>query len=96
MIFLQMAKDIKQLPKDFRKLVTEARAEAAQEIQQSLMNRSPFGQELLPNPGSSVKLKYKQQDQDRASLYRKMTLHLDYQAIYLESQAEKELKYTKH
>ena len=42
MTFLQMAKDIKQLPKDFRKLVTEARAEAAQEIQQSLMNRSPF------------------------------------------------------
>ena len=37
-----MLKDIKQLPKDFRKLVTEARAEAAQEIQQSLMNRSPF------------------------------------------------------
>ena len=37
-----MLKDIKQLPKDFRKLVTAARAEAAQEIQQSLMNRSPF------------------------------------------------------
>ena len=37
-----MVKDIRQLPKDFRKLVTEARAEAAQEIQQSLMNRSPF------------------------------------------------------
>ena len=37
-----MLKDIKQLPKDFRKLVTEARAEAAAEIQESLMNRSPF------------------------------------------------------
>ena len=37
-----MAKNIKQLPKDFRKLVTEARAEAAAEIQESLMNRSPF------------------------------------------------------
>ena len=35
-------KDIRQLPKDFRKLVTEARAEAAAEIQESLMNRSPF------------------------------------------------------
>ncbi len=37
-----MVKDIRQLPKDFRKLVTEARAEAAAEIQESLMNRSPF------------------------------------------------------
>ena len=37
-----MLNDIKQLPKDFRKLVTEARAEAAAEIQESLMNRSPF------------------------------------------------------
>ncbi len=35
-------KDIRQLPKDFRKLVTEAKAEAAAEIQESLMNRSPF------------------------------------------------------
>ena len=37
-----MVKDIKLLPKDLRKLITEARAEAAAEIQESLMNRSPF------------------------------------------------------
>jgi hypothetical protein len=37
-----MPRDLRQLPKDFRKLVTEARAEAAAEIQESLMNRSPF------------------------------------------------------
>jgi len=37
-----MVKDIKHLPRDIRKLVTEARAEAAAEIHESLQNRSPY------------------------------------------------------
>ena len=35
-------KDLRQLPNDLRRLITEARAEAAAEIQESLMNRSPY------------------------------------------------------
>ena len=37
-----MVKDIRHLPRDIRKLVTEARAEAAAEIHESLQNRSPY------------------------------------------------------
>ena len=37
-----MVKDIRHLPRDLRKLVTEARAEAAAEIHESLQNRSPY------------------------------------------------------
>ena len=37
-----MGKDIRHLPRDLRKLVTEARAEAAAEIHESLQNRSPY------------------------------------------------------
>ena len=37
-----MVKDIRQLPNDIRKLVVEARAEAAAEIHESLQNRSPY------------------------------------------------------
>ena len=37
-----MVKDIRHLPRYLRKLVTEARAEAAAEIHESLQNRSPY------------------------------------------------------